>query len=47
MSINNISSENVLLDDNLDGGWDPIILWWEKMDNEYAQLIQDLLEIRS
>jgi len=45
--MNNWFNKNDLLDEKLDWGGNPIILWWEEMDNEYAQLVQDLLEKRS
>ena len=35
-----------LLDRNLDWGGNPICLDYKNLDNEFAQLVQDLLEKR-
>jgi hypothetical protein len=36
-----------ILNDNLDWWGDIISDWSERLDNQYAQMVQDLLEMRS
>lgn len=38
--------QSYLKDENLDWWGEPILIWWKKMDNIYAQMVQDLLEQR-
>jgi hypothetical protein len=47
MNVIDINNDDVLLDNNLDWGGEPIFVANKKLDNEYAQMVQDLLEMRS
>jgi len=47
MNVVDINNDDILVNKNLDWWGEPIWVDNKKLDNEYAQMIQDLLELRS